>query len=153
MNAGPPCRCRGTDAPGAWVPTHSHGGPTLVTVLEGDFAVRERGGERRYRAGEGWFEPAGNLHAAGNNTGGRAVLAASTLLPKGAELNTFYDEMPGAGAAMPPVRQLPRTLPRTGEPRSIPAAVGASTDRAWPLLTAGGLVACGVALRRRATRS
>ena len=89
-------------APGAWSPPHTHGGLTLVTVLEGEVTERNEvtGEETVYGPGEFWTEEAGALHAAGNAGQENARLAALFLLPEGASLTmvedgTSTDDLPG----------------------------------------------------------
>ena len=85
-------------APGAWTPPHFHDGETLVLVLEGEMTVRQDGVETTYRAGEGWRETPRVIHAAGNAAADKARIAATFLLPKGAQLTTVA---PAAGAPAP----------------------------------------------------
>jgi quercetin dioxygenase-like cupin family protein len=87
--------------PGAWTPPHSHGGPTLVTVLDGEVTELRAGGERRFGPGEGWTENAGDLHAAGNNGAAKASVAATILLRTGAELTTVRETLTPAAAPAP----------------------------------------------------
>src|SRR5437867_13448533 len=47
--------------PGAWTPSHVHGGQTLNTVLGGEITLRERGAERRLRPGQAWSDRAGHV--------------------------------------------------------------------------------------------
>ncbi len=51
-------------SPGAWTPLHTHGGLTLVRVLEGEMTRRAGGTEDVFQAGEGWVEVPGDVHAA-----------------------------------------------------------------------------------------
>ena len=120
-------------APGTWTPPHTHGGPVVVTVLEGEMTVRERGTERRIGVGGSWTESPGQVLEAGNATGARAVIAVSFAVPVGAPLTTVV--APAVG------------LPRTGAgpagatlPAGLPVAVG--------LLAGTGLLAAGWRLRR-----
>jgi quercetin dioxygenase-like cupin family protein len=76
-------------APGAGVPLHVHGGPTLVTVLEGAITLREKGAEKTYKAGESWTEMSGNRHEAANPGPGKATVVVTFLLAKGAEPTTL----------------------------------------------------------------
>lgn len=48
--------------PGAWTPAHSHGGPGLVTVIQGQVVRRTGATDTTYRQGEGWTEETGNVH-------------------------------------------------------------------------------------------
>jgi quercetin dioxygenase-like cupin family protein len=75
-------------APGSWTPPHTHGGETFVTVLEGEITVRQHGSETTYRAGEGWREMPGAVHAAGNMTAEKARVFVTFLLPESAPLTT-----------------------------------------------------------------
>ena len=81
-------------APGAWTPPHTHPGQTVVTVLEGTVTRRGGGADAVYRAGENWVEP-GVVHQAGNDTGAKASVMGSFLLPKGAPLTTVAATAPG----------------------------------------------------------
>ena len=75
-------------APGAWTPPHWHGGPLLVTVIEGEIAMRQQGTERTFKAGELWIEYPGVVHAAGNRTSGTATVVVTFLMPKGGRLTS-----------------------------------------------------------------
>jgi len=94
----------GDFAPGAWTPPHEHGGRGVVTVLEGQIAVKDAAGERRFGPGESWVEGQGEVAAVGNPADDPGHLAASFALPKGAALTTVRD----ASA------QMPAALPQTG---------------------------------------
>jgi LPXTG-motif cell wall-anchored protein len=93
--------------PGAWTPSHVHGGQTLNTVLAGEITLREGGEERELGPGQAWSDRAGQVHAAGNDTAGSASLAAVFLVPKGQTLTTVQ----------------PASLPRTGD-ASAPVGLG-----------------------------
>lgn len=84
--------------PGAWTPVHSHGGPGLVTVIQGQVVRRTGGTDTTYRQGEGWIEDTGNVHQVGNLTNTGALTVAGFLVPKGAVLTT-----PRPGAPAPPL--------------------------------------------------
>jgi len=71
-------------APGAWTPQHTHGGLTLVDVIEGDMTVRSDAGEVVYHPGDLWIEQPGNVHAAGNTGESDARVAVTFLLDRGA---------------------------------------------------------------------
>ncbi len=124
-------------APGAWTPLHSHGGLTLVAVMEGEMTVRSGGRETVYRAGDLWVEPAGDVNAAGNTTATEARVAVTFLLRRGAPVTT--------AAAQTPV-QVPGALPRTGEASEfeLPALAVAA---------AAALLGAGIYLRRRTSRA
>jgi quercetin dioxygenase-like cupin family protein len=73
---------------GAWTPNHMHGGNVLVTVVSGEMTTREKGTEKRFKAGESWTESPGNVHTVGNAGTAPARVVAVFLLPKGAEITT-----------------------------------------------------------------
>jgi LPXTG-motif cell wall-anchored protein len=75
-------------APGAWTPLHSHGGLTLVRVLEGEVTRRAHGAEDAFRPGEGWVEAPGDVHDAGNAGAAPARVLVTFLLPAGAPPTT-----------------------------------------------------------------
>ncbi len=55
-------------APGAESPPHRHPGHVFVYVLEGEVvSALEKGAEVTYKAGSGFYEPAGGLHAVAKN--------------------------------------------------------------------------------------
>src|SRR5687768_8703031 len=83
--------------PGTWTPLHSHGGLTLVRVLEGEMTRRVGSTEDVFRAGEGWVETPGDVHAAGNAGGALARVQVTFLLTPGAPLTTVAGT-PSAGA-------------------------------------------------------
>ncbi len=86
--------------PGAWTPSHSHGGQVFVTVLSGNITVRGDAGERVFRPGDTWREMPGDRHVAGNATGETARVLSTFLLPEGASLTTVAN---AAGTdALPP---------------------------------------------------
>jgi hypothetical protein len=118
--------------PGAWTPPHSHGGPVVVSVLEGEITERRPGLERKFGPGAGWTENPGDLHATGNDGPTKASLVTTILLRAGAELTTAQEASlvapPTAPTARPvaaPVAQLPAALPRTGAlaPLALPITV------------------------------
>lgn len=122
-------------APGAWTPLHSHGGLTLVAVVEGEMTVRSGGRETVYRPGDLWIEQPGDIHAAGNSTATDARVAVTFLLRQGDPVTTV-------AAAQAPA-QMPRVLPRTGEAAGSPALVATA---------AAVLLGAGIYLRRRTSR-
>ncbi len=77
-------------APGAWTPPHAHGGPMLVTILEGAVTTRDdaTGEETVYAPGEFWIEEPGHFHVAGNAGQENARVAVMALLPAGASLTS-----------------------------------------------------------------
>jgi quercetin dioxygenase-like cupin family protein len=74
---------------GSGVMNHKHGGHVLVTVLNGEITLREKGGERVIKTGESWTEKPGDVHAVVNAGTETTRVAVSILLPKGAEVTTM----------------------------------------------------------------
>ncbi len=76
-------------APGAWTPSHTHGGMLLAIVLDGELTVRDaQGVEKKYKAGESFIEEPGIFLEIGNAGKSLAPVAVAALLPKGAKLTT-----------------------------------------------------------------
>jgi LPXTG-motif cell wall-anchored protein len=124
-------------APAAWTPRHTHGGMTLVAVLEGEMRVRTGGRETTYQTGDLWVEP-GEIHAAGNMTPNNARVAVTFLLRQGSAVTTLAE-----AAATPAPTPAPTQLPRTGGFDGLPLVAGAS---------ATALLGAGFYLRRRSQR-
>ena len=83
-----------TVQPGAQFPWHTHPGPVIVNVAEGELVYVQASDcvERRYPEGVAFIDPGrGNVHTAFNATGGDTVLVA-----------TFF-EVPATGAITIPV--------------------------------------------------
>jgi quercetin dioxygenase-like cupin family protein len=122
-------------APGAATPTHSHGGPVFLTVVDGTLWERSGGQETVLNAGDTLMEEPGRVHAAGNEGPGTARLLVTVLLPKGAAFTTIQET--GAPAALPPgptvVAQATLESPQAPGPLDVVQRV---TD-----LPAGGVVA------------
>jgi quercetin dioxygenase-like cupin family protein len=74
---------------GAGFANHMHGGYVLVTVLNGEMTLREKGTEKIVKVGESWTESPGDVHAVVNAGTTTARVVATFLLPKGAEMTTF----------------------------------------------------------------
>ena len=70
-------------SPGEHIGQHSHHGPDLIIVFEGEVIEQEPGGDRPVKAGESWINQAGEQHAVTNEGDTSAHLWASLLLPKG----------------------------------------------------------------------
>lgn len=79
-------------APGASLPAHSHPGPNIVSVLEGEATLDMSGLTYSYRAGDSWVEPANTVHAGTARGSAAARFVATALIPRGA---------PVAAAAQP----------------------------------------------------
>jgi quercetin dioxygenase-like cupin family protein len=67
---------------GEYISYHSHGGPDLVTVLEGEVIEHEPGGDRTVKAGESWINQARERHAV-TNSDAKGRIWAIALLPTG----------------------------------------------------------------------
>ena len=77
---------------GASVPKHVHGGYVLVTVLNGEMTLKEKGSERIIRAGESWTENPSDLHSVVNAGATPARIVVNMLLPRGAEATTLIKQ-------------------------------------------------------------
>jgi quercetin dioxygenase-like cupin family protein len=75
-------------APGSQTPQHRHGGPGLVTVLQGQVTFSRDGLVRTFNAGESFVEMPGETLQAFNRGSADLVLAATFLLPDGVQLTT-----------------------------------------------------------------
>jgi len=75
-------------APGAQTPQHRHGGPGLITVLQGQVTFSRDGLVRTFNAGDSFVEMPGQTLQAFNRGSADLVLAATFLLPDGAQLTT-----------------------------------------------------------------
>jgi quercetin dioxygenase-like cupin family protein len=74
--------------PGVSTPRHIHGGQELVVVTVGELTLQRQGDVQVFAAGESWVNKSGVVHAAGNDTGSFAQVAAAFLLPAGRPLTT-----------------------------------------------------------------
>src|SRR5919199_2797486 len=110
---------------GAWTARHTHGGPGLVVVTDGEVTVERGGAQERFRREQSWQESTDMVHRAGNVSAAPAAVFASFLLPRGATLTTAQPGQTGVspGAAAPasaaPARAAPTQLPRTGAPGPV----------------------------------
>ena len=84
-------------APGVWLPLHTHPGPGDATVLDGTMTRRALGAESSYTVGEGWVDPTGVPHLAGNDNATPARIVATFVIPKGSTLTTLV-ETPAEGS-------------------------------------------------------
>lgn len=76
-------------APGAGMPMHSHGGPVVILVLDGEITLRENGEEVIYGAGDSWLEMPNVHHEAFNNGDVPVHVAATFLLSPDSEPTTI----------------------------------------------------------------
>jgi quercetin dioxygenase-like cupin family protein len=77
--------------PGAWMPSHTHGGQAFITVLDGQLTTRVNGTEKTFRVGDTWTENPGEFFEVGNATNTTASTMVTFSLPKGAPLTTLRD--------------------------------------------------------------
>ncbi len=75
-------------APGSQTLQHRHGGPGLITVLQGQVTFSRDGLVRTFNAGDSFVEMPGQTLQAFNRGSADLVLAATFLLPDGAQLTT-----------------------------------------------------------------
>lgn len=88
-------------APGAATPMHTHGGPGVVTVIEGELAFAAQGKpEVVAKPGEVYLDLPGTHHTAVNKSTAPARVSYAVLLPKGATLTTV-DAAPAQPVGMP----------------------------------------------------
>jgi quercetin dioxygenase-like cupin family protein len=77
-----------TFAPGSQTPKHRHGGPGVITVLQGQVTLNRDGVEKTYTAGESFTETPGQKLQAFNRGSTELMVVATYLLPDGAQLTT-----------------------------------------------------------------
>jgi len=68
--------------PGAMFPWHTHAGPVVVNIAQGElvYVTAEDCTERPYQAGEAFIDPGhGHVHSAFNRTSGETILYATFL--------------------------------------------------------------------------
>jgi quercetin dioxygenase-like cupin family protein len=75
-------------APGAQTAKHRHGGPGVITVLQGQITVNVDGMEKTYKMGESFTETPGQTLQTFNRGSTELIIGASYLLPDGAQLTT-----------------------------------------------------------------
>jgi quercetin dioxygenase-like cupin family protein len=107
-------------APGALQPLHSHGGPALAMVIQGEITFEIGETKLRRTAGEFFVENDTSLVHQARNTGtGPATVAITFLIPKGAPMTTFVtapsQPAPGVGAAGQPEAVSQIRPPATGD--------------------------------------
>jgi quercetin dioxygenase-like cupin family protein len=77
-----------TFAPGSQTPKHRHGGPGVITVLQGQVTLNRDEIEKTYTAGQSFTETPGQKLQAFNRGSTELIVAATYLLPDGAQLTT-----------------------------------------------------------------
>jgi LPXTG-motif cell wall-anchored protein len=76
-------------APGASTPDHTHGGPVIALVLDGEITLHDSTGMvMKQPAGTFWTEVPGHVHHAGNEGSAPARISVVALIPKGGRLTT-----------------------------------------------------------------
>jgi quercetin dioxygenase-like cupin family protein len=75
-------------APGAQTLKHRHGGPGVITVLQGRVTLNTDGVEKTYSVGESFPETPGQTLQAFNHGTTELIIVATYLLPDGAQLTT-----------------------------------------------------------------
>ena len=75
-------------APGSQTPKHRHGGPGVITVIQGQLTLSRNGAEKTYNVGDSFTEMPGETLQAFNRGKTELMVAASYLLPDGAQLTT-----------------------------------------------------------------
>ncbi len=75
-------------APGAQTLKHRHGGPGVITVIQGQVTLNTDGVEKTYRIGESFSETPGQSLQAFNRGTTELIVVATYLLPDGAQLTT-----------------------------------------------------------------
>jgi quercetin dioxygenase-like cupin family protein len=75
-------------APGSQTLRHRHGGPGVITVIEGQVTLNRDGIEKTYSIGDSFSETPGQTLQAFNRGTAESIVVASYLLPDGAQLTT-----------------------------------------------------------------
>jgi quercetin dioxygenase-like cupin family protein len=75
-------------APGSQTPKHRHGGPGVITVIQGQVTLNSDGAEKTYNVGDSFTETPGQTLQAFNRGSTELIVVATYLLPDGAQLTT-----------------------------------------------------------------
>jgi quercetin dioxygenase-like cupin family protein len=75
-------------APGSQTLKHRHGGPGVITVLEGQITLNTDGADKTYSVGESFTEIPGQTLQAFNRGTTELMVVATFILPDGAQLTT-----------------------------------------------------------------
>jgi quercetin dioxygenase-like cupin family protein len=75
-------------APGSQTLKHHHGGPGVITVIQGEVTLSSDGVEKTYQVGESFTELPGQTLQAFNRGSSELIVVATYLLPDGAQLTT-----------------------------------------------------------------
>ncbi len=88
--------------PGSFSVKHSHAGPVLITVLEGDMTMRAEDGDSTVAVGKSFSEVPGKVYQAGNNTSATVKWVADIFVPAGAAVSTPVAGATPVGPAVTP---------------------------------------------------
>jgi quercetin dioxygenase-like cupin family protein len=112
-------------APGAATPAHTHGGPGIVTVIEGEITFGMEGKpDHVAKPGDFYLDLPGAVHTAANKTSAPARVSYLVALPKGAALTT------PVGATQAPAQQAPAAPVAPAAPASAQAATAPAQQQA-----------------------
>ena len=75
-------------APGSQTLKHHHGGPGVITVIQGQVTLTSDGVQKTYKVGESFTELPGQTLQAFNRGNSELIVIATYLLPDGAQLTT-----------------------------------------------------------------
>lgn len=75
-------------APGAQTLKHRHGGPGVITVIQGQVTLNSDGVAKTYNVGDSFTETPGQTLQAFNRGSTELIVVATYLLPDGAQLTT-----------------------------------------------------------------
>lgn len=75
-------------APGSQTLKHRHGGPGVITVIQGQVTLDRDGIEKTYSVGDSFSETPGQTLQAFNRRSAEVIVVATYLLPDGAQLTT-----------------------------------------------------------------
>lgn len=75
-------------APGAQTAKHRHGGPGVITVIQGQVTLNRDGTDKTYSVGDSFTESPGQTLQAFNRGSTELIVVATYLLPDGAQLTT-----------------------------------------------------------------
>jgi quercetin dioxygenase-like cupin family protein len=75
-------------APGSQTLKHRHGGPGVITVIQGQLTLNSDGAEKTYNVGDSFTETPGQTLQAFNRGSTELIVVATYVLPDGAQLTT-----------------------------------------------------------------
>jgi quercetin dioxygenase-like cupin family protein len=75
-------------APGSQTLKHRHGGPGVITVIQGQVTLSSDGTEETYNVGDSFTETPGQTLQAFNRGSTELIIVAAYLVPDGAQLTT-----------------------------------------------------------------